>query len=91
MRMALGATSSSVLKLVLSQGMRPVVFGLVAGVLGALALSRYMANLLFGITPLDAPTYGGVAALLAAAAALACYLPARDAMRVDVLDAIRDE
>jgi len=64
MRMALGATSSSVLKLVLSQGMRPVVFGLVAGVLGALALSRYMANLLFGITPLDAPTYGGVAALL---------------------------
>jgi putative ABC transport system permease protein len=91
MRMALGATSSSVLKLVLSQGMRPVVIGLVAGVLGAFGLSRYMANLLFGITPLDAPTYGGVAALLAAAAVLACYLPARDAMRVDVLDAIRDE
>ena len=90
MRMALGASASSVVKLVMSQGMRPVVIGLVAGVAGALALSRYMASLLFGVTPLDAPTYAGVALLLAAAAALACYIPARDAMRVDVLTAIRE-
>jgi putative ABC transport system permease protein len=91
MRMALGASTSSVLKLIISQGMRPVVIGLVAGVLGALALSRYMTSLLFGVTPLDAPTYAGVAVLLAVAATLACYLPAREAMRVDVLEAIRDE
>jgi len=91
MRMALGASRSSVLRLVLSQGMRPVLLGLVAGVIGAFVLSRYMTTLLFGVTPVDAPTYAGVAALLAVAAVLACYLPARDAMRVDVLTAIREE
>ena len=91
MRMALGASRSSVLGLVVSQGMRPVILGLVAGVLGAFALSRYMTTLLFGVTPLDAPTYAGVAALLGVAAILACYLPARDALRVDVLTAIREE
>jgi len=91
MRMALGASRSNVLRLVVSQGMRPVVIGLIAGIAGAFALSRYMTSLLFGVTPLDAPTYAGVAALLAVAAAFACYLPARDAMRVDVLTAIREE
>ena len=91
MRMALGASQSSVLRLVLSQGMRPVIRGLVVGVIGAFVLSRYMTTLLFGVTPVDAPTYAGGAALLAVAAVLACYLPARDAMRVDVLTAIREE
>jgi len=91
MRMALGASASTVLRLIISQGMRPVVIGLVAGVAGAIGLSRYMASLLFGVTRLDAPTYAGVAVLLAGAAMLACYLPARDAMRVDVLTAIREE
>jgi len=91
MRMALGASRSSVLRLVLSQGMQPVIIGLVAGVLGALGLSRYMASLLFGVTRVDAPTYAGVAALLTVAAVLACYLPARDAMKVDVLTALREE
>jgi putative ABC transport system permease protein len=91
MRMALGASTSSVLRLVVSQGMRPVIIGLVVGLTGAVALSRYMATLLFGVTALDAPTYAGVALLLAAAAVLACYLPAREAMRVDVLTAIREE
>jgi putative ABC transport system permease protein len=91
MRMALGASTSSVLRLIVSQGMRPVVTGLVVGLTGALALSRYMATLLFGVTALDAPTYAGVALLLTAAAVLACYLPARDAMRVDVLTALREE
>jgi putative ABC transport system permease protein len=91
MRMALGASTSSVIKLIMSQGMRPVMIGLVAGVGGAFALSRYMSSLLFGVTPLDAPTYAGVAFILATTAALACYLPARDAMRVDVLTAIREE
>ena len=91
MRMALGASRASVLRLVVSQGMRPVMIGLVVGVLGALGLSGYMASLLFGVTRLDAPTYVGVAALLTAAAVLACYLPARDAMKVDVLTALREE
>jgi len=91
MRMALGASRSSVLRLVLSQGMRPVVLGLLAGVLGAFVLSRYMTTLLFGVGRLDVPTYAGVAALLGVTAILACYLPARDAMRVDVLTAIREE
>jgi len=91
MRMALGASRSSVLRLIVSQGMRPVVIGLAAGVLGAIGLSRYMASLLFGVTRLDAPTYAGVAALLTVAAVLACYLPARDAMKVDVLTALREE
>jgi putative ABC transport system permease protein len=91
MRMALGASRSNVMRLVLSQGMRPVIIGLVAGIAGAFALSRYMTSLLFGVTPVDAPTYAGVAALLAVAAVLACYLPARDAMKVDVLTALREE
>jgi len=91
MRMALGASRSSVLRLILSQGMRPVVIGLVVGVLGAVGLSRYMASLLFGVTRLDAPTYAGVSLVLTIAAVLACYLPAREAMKVDVLTAIREE
>jgi putative ABC transport system permease protein len=89
--MALGASAATVMRLVISQGMRPVMIGLIAGVLGAIGLSRYMASLLFGVTRLDAPTYAGVAVLLAGAAMLACYLPARDAMKVDVLTAIREE
>ena len=91
MRMALGASRSSVLRLVISQGMRPVILGLVVGLTGAVALSRYIASLLFGVTRLDAPTYAAVALLLTVAAVLACYLPARDAMKVDVLTALREE
>jgi ABC-type antimicrobial peptide transport system permease subunit len=91
MRMALGASRSNVLRLILSQGMRPVVIGLVVGIFGAYGLSKYMASLLFGVTRLDTLTYGAVAAVLTIAAVLACYLPARDAMRVDVLSALRED
>ncbi len=91
LRMALGASGRSVLRLVMLQGMRPVVIGLVVGIAGALALSRFMASLLFGMTPADWPTYAAVAALLAGAAVLACYVPARDALRVDVTATLRDE
>jgi ABC-type antimicrobial peptide transport system permease subunit len=91
MRMALGASRSNVLRLILSQGMRPVVIGLVVGVFGAFALSKYMQSLLFGVTRLDGLTYGGVATVLGVAGILACYFPARDAMRVDVLTALRDD
>jgi predicted permease len=91
MRLALGASTRSVLRLVMRQGMMPVFVGLVIGVAGAAALSRFMTTLLFDITPGDFLTYASVAALLGGAAALACYLPARDALRVDVLAALREE
>ncbi len=91
LRIALGASGRSVLRLVMLQGMRPVVMGLVVGIAGALALSRFMTSLLFGLTPADWPTYAAVAALLAGAAVLACYVPARDALRVDVTATLRDE
>jgi predicted permease len=90
-RVALGASRASVMGLVIRQGMTPVVVGLAVGVAGALALSRFMSTLLYGLTPVDLPTYAGVALLLAGAAALACYLPAREAVRVDVLAALREE
>jgi putative ABC transport system permease protein len=91
MRIALGASRGSVLRLVVMQGMRPVVAGLVLGVAGALALSRLMTSLLFEITPADALTYVGVATVLLAAAALSCYLPARRATRLNVVSALREE
>jgi putative ABC transport system permease protein len=71
--------------------MRPVLFGLVIGIGGALALSRVMSSLLFEVTAADLPTYAGGAALLMASALLACYLPARNAMRVNVMTALREE
>jgi putative ABC transport system permease protein len=90
-RMALGASNRSVLGLIVYQGMRPVVIGLVVGIAGALWLSRAMSTLLFDMTAADLPTYVGVATLLAAAAALACYVPARAALRVDVTSTLREE
>jgi putative ABC transport system permease protein len=90
-RIALGASKRSVLRLVVLQGMRPVIFGLAVGNIGAFALSRFMTSLLFGMTPADWPTYAAVAALLTGAAALACYVPARSALRVDVTATLRDE
>jgi predicted permease len=91
MRIALGASRASVLRLVMGQGMRPVLFGLVLGLAGALALSRVMTGLLFEVTPADPATYIGVAVLLALAAGVSCYLPARSATRLDVVAALREE
>lgn len=90
-RMALGASGGSVLRLVMLQGMRPVVAGLVVGIASAVALSRFMSSLLFGVTTGDWPTYTGVALLLLGAAALSCFVPARSALRVDVTKALREE
>jgi predicted permease len=90
-RMALGASAGSVLGLVMRQGMRPVVTGLVLGIIGALGLSRFLTGLLYGMTASDWTTYVAVAALLAGAAALACYVPAREALRVDVTATLREE
>jgi putative ABC transport system permease protein len=90
-RIALGAQRASVLGLVLRRGVAMVAIGVTAGVLGALGLTRYLEGMLYGITPLDAATYVVVAAAFAAVAALASYLPARRATRVDPLVALRYE
>ena len=79
------------LRLVLAQGLQPVVAGLVIGVAAALALSRLMAALLFGVTPTDPLTYGALITVLLAAATLACILPAHQASRVNVTNALRSE
>jgi putative ABC transport system permease protein len=90
-RMALGASNRSVLGLIVAQGMRPVMIGLAMGTVGALWLTRAMSTLLFDMSAADWPTYVGVAMLLATAAALACYVPARAALRVDVTSTLREE
>jgi putative ABC transport system permease protein len=90
-RMALGARAADVLRLVLREGMTPVVLGAGAGMVGALAGTRAIGSLLFGVTPLDPVSFAIAPALLATVALLACYLPARRATRVDPLVALRDE
>jgi len=90
-RMALGASAQSVKLLVLGQGMVPVVAGVTIGIVGGLALTRFMETLLFGVTPTDPLTFVSVAAVLTATAALASYIPARRATRVDPVTVLRQE
>jgi putative ABC transport system permease protein len=90
-RMALGAQASDVLKMVLRQGLAAVMAGIVIGIVAALALTRLMASLLYGVTPTDALTFASVALILTAVAIFACVLPARRATRVDPIVALRHD
>nr|MBA3514336.1 FtsX-like permease family protein [Pyrinomonadaceae bacterium] len=90
-RMALGAQRHNVLKLVLSQGMMLTLIGVVLGASSAIGLTRLMKSLLFGVSATDPVTFIAISFLLAAVALLACYVPARRAMRVDPLVALRYE
>lgn len=90
-RIALGAQWSDVLKLILSSGMWLVAIGLTIGLLGAWALTRLMSSLLFEVSPTDPITFGAVALCVILAALLACLIPARRAIRVDPLVALRYE
>jgi putative ABC transport system permease protein len=87
-RMALGAQMRDVLKLILGQGMTLAAFGIVAGITGALGVTRLIGNLLFGVAATDPSTFIAIAVLLGAVAFLACYLPARRAAKLDPVIAL---
>jgi putative ABC transport system permease protein len=90
-RMSLGAQRGNVLCLVVAEGARMAAFGVVIGIAASLAITRLMSSLLFGISATDPLTFVGVAALLSSVALLASYIPARRAMRVDPMVALRYE
>jgi putative ABC transport system permease protein len=90
-RMALGAQLGDVLKMIVTQGMKATTIGLGIGLMGALALGRLVASLIYGVHPTDPITFGAVSLLLASVGLLASVVPAYRAVRIDPLVALRDE
>jgi putative ABC transport system permease protein len=90
-RMALGAQRFDVLRMVLKDGARMTMVGIMLGLAGALGLTRLIRSMLYGVKPTDPLTFISVAALLGVIAMFACYVPARRAMKVDPIEALRHE
>ncbi|HEV2388080.1 MAG TPA: ABC transporter permease [Candidatus Acidoferrales bacterium] len=90
-RLAIGAEAGDVVWMVATQGLRVIAAGVAVGVAGAFALTRLLANLLYGVTPVDPLTFLAVIAVVVAAGLAACYIPARRAARVDPLTALREQ
>jgi ABC-type antimicrobial peptide transport system permease subunit len=91
LRMALGAQSTDVFRMVLGNGLRLIITGLACGLVLSLALTRFLRTILFGVGATDFITFAAVGLLLSAVALLACFIPARRAMRVDPMVALRYE
>jgi predicted permease len=89
-RVALGATRSQVFRIIVGEGLMTTAAGVIVGVIGAVALTRTVSGLLFGVTPTDPLTFVSVIVMLTIVALLACYIPARRAMTVEPLEALRD-
>jgi putative ABC transport system permease protein len=90
-RVALGAGADDVLRMVIGRGMVMTAIGLVAGVGGSLMLTKIIGRMLFGVKPTDPLTYAVVSLVLLAVALAACWVPARRALRIDPLAALRHE
>ena len=90
-RVALGSSRAGILRLVLREGLRLVAVGLVVGIAGAVFLKKAVASEIYGVRPLDPFVLAGVIALLSIVALAACVVPARRAMHVDPMVALRDE
>jgi putative ABC transport system permease protein len=91
LRRALGAERSDILRMVIGQGLRLALVGVALGLVGALVLCQLLKRFLFGVAPSDPATFVGVAVILTVVAVVACWIPARKAMRIEPMEALRYE